>query len=55
MTDMTQEQLAKRFGVSRKTINNLEKHGCSPSLLLALSIAKFFHCAVEDIFIYRKD
>jgi putative transcriptional regulator len=51
---MTQEELAQKLGISRRTIATLEQCNCSPSLLLAYRIAKLFHCAIEDIFIYQK-
>lgn len=54
ISQLTQETLAKKCGVSRKTINKLEQNGCSPSLVLAYKIAKIFHCAVEDVFIIKQ-
>lgn len=53
-SDMTQADLAARLDVSRETVVALERNDCSPGLLLAYKIAKIFHCAVEDIFIYQK-
>ena len=47
---MTQEDLARRLGVTRQTIISIEKGKYSPSLHLALSIAKEFNVKVEDIF-----
>lgn len=48
--DVTQEELAKAVGVSRQTIITLEKGDCTPSVCLALKIAKYFNIKVEDIF-----
>lgn len=48
--EMTQDQLAKRVGVSRQTINALEADKYVPSLLLALRIASVFGKQVEEIF-----
>ncbi|WP_125142785.1 helix-turn-helix transcriptional regulator [Clostridium transplantifaecale] len=48
--DMKQEDLAKRVGVRRETIGNLEKGKYNPSLVLAWNIAKVFGCTIEDIF-----
>lgn len=48
--DMKQEDLAKRVGVRRETIGNLEKGKYNPSLVLAWNIAKVFEAAIEDIF-----
>ncbi len=53
ISHMTQQDLAERIGVSKRTIVALEKHGCSPSLIIAYKIAKIFHCAIEDLFIYK--
>ena len=48
--DLTQEQLAQRVGVSRKTINNIEKGKYVPSGHLILKLAKEFKAPVEEIF-----
>ena len=47
---ITQEQLAQAVGVSRQTIIAMEKGNYTPSVLLAIKIAKFFKCPVEDVF-----
>ena len=47
---MTQQALAEITGVSRQTIIAVESHRYTPSLLLALKIAKAFNRSVEDIF-----
>lgn len=47
---LTQEELAKKTGVSRKTIVSLEKGNYTPSLLLAFQIAKELHVDMNDIF-----
>jgi putative transcriptional regulator len=49
-TGITQEDLACNVGVSRQTIIALEKGNYTPSILLALKIAKFFKVSVEKIF-----
>ncbi len=49
-TNMTQEELAAKVGVSRQTIIAIEKGNYTPSVLLALRIAQFFKKPVEDIF-----
>jgi putative transcriptional regulator len=46
----TQEQLAKAVGVSRQSINSIERNRYVPSLLLALTFAKVFGCSTEEIF-----
>jgi putative transcriptional regulator len=48
--DMTQANLAEKIGVSRQSINAIEKNKYVPSTLLALKIAKLFKKSVEDIF-----
>ena len=55
MHDLTQEDLAKKLGVSRQTIIAIEKGKYDPSLKLAFKIAKFFGVKIEDIFIYEED
>jgi putative transcriptional regulator len=49
--DLTQEELAEKIGVSRQTINSIEKNRYVPSTLLALKISKTFNKVVNDIFI----
>ena len=52
--DMTQEELAKKIGVSRQTINAMESNKYVPSTVLALKIAKLFKKPVEEIFSLEK-
>lgn len=47
---ITQEELAERVGVSRQTIIAIEKGNYTPSVLLALKIARCFRVPLEDIF-----
>jgi putative transcriptional regulator len=46
----TQEELAVRVGVTRKTINTIENGIFIPSTYLALKIARVFGKRVEDLF-----
>jgi putative transcriptional regulator len=46
----TQEQLAKAVGVSRQSINSIERDRYVPSLTLALTFAKVFACSTDEIF-----
>ncbi|MDG3546510.1 MULTISPECIES: helix-turn-helix transcriptional regulator [Methanobacterium] len=55
MHDLTQEELARKLGVTRQTIIAIEKEKYDPSLVLAFKIAKFFEVQIEDIFIYQED
>ena len=48
--DLTQEDLAKLLGVSRQTINSIEKNRYVPSTVLALKLSKVFEISVNDIF-----
>lgn len=47
---ITQEVLAEKVGVSRQTIIAIEKGNYTPSVLLAMKLARFFKCRIEDIF-----
>lgn len=51
--NITQEELAKRVGVTRVTINCLERGVYLPSIELALKLARFFRRSVEDVFIMK--
>jgi putative transcriptional regulator len=53
---ITQEQFAEAIGVTRQTVIAIEKGNYTPSVLLALRIARFFKQRVEDLFsiIYEK-
>ncbi len=53
--NLTQEDLAGKIGVSRQTINSIEKGRYIPSTLLALKIAKIFEKNVNDIFELEDD
>ena len=48
--DITQEELARKVGVSRQTILYIERGEYNPSLLLALKICKVLGCKVEELF-----
>jgi putative transcriptional regulator len=50
----TQEELAEAVGVTRQTIIAIEKGNYTPSVLLAIKIAKFFKKSVEEIFKIEK-
>ena len=51
---LSQEELARRCGVSRQTIMQLERNRYNPSMLLAYSIAKVFDVTIEDLFDFRE-
>jgi len=47
---ITQEELAQAIGVTRQTIIAMERGNYTPSVSLALKIAKYFRTPVEKIF-----
>lgn len=53
--DVNQHEMGKLVGVSRQTISQIERGDYSPSVTLALKIAKVFGVTVEDIFNYEED
>ncbi len=53
MHNLTQEDLAKKIGVSRQTVIAIESDKYLPSLGLAFKIAGLFKVKVEDIFTYE--
>ena len=52
--DMTQEDLAAKIRVTRKTINSIERGKYNPSIEVAFRIAQLFDVPVEEIFIYER-
>jgi len=46
----TQERLAEAVGVSRQSINSIERDRYIPSLSLALTFARVFECPTDQIF-----
>lgn len=53
--NVNQSQLGNMVGVSRQTISQIERGDYSPSVTLALKIAKIFNVTVEEIFDYQED
>ncbi len=53
--DWTQENLACRVSVTRKTINTIENGKYVPSTYLALKLAKVFEASVEELFQLNSD
>ena len=47
---ITQEELAEKVGVTRQTIIAIERGNYTPSVLLALKLAKTFSVPVEKLF-----
>ena len=48
--NFSQQQLAEAMDVSRQTINSIEKERYTPSLPLAIALARFFETTVEELF-----
>jgi len=55
MNDLTQEQLAELVGVTRKTINTIERGKFVPSTILSLKIARVFGVPLEEVFQLDQD
>tara|TARA_Y200000002_G_scaffold243014_1_gene201061 strand:- start:239 stop:439 length:201 start_codon:yes stop_codon:yes gene_type:complete len=51
---LTQEQLAEIIGVSRQTINAIEKEKFDPSLPTAFKLSKLFNRSIEDFFLFEE-
>ena len=47
---LSQQQLAEAMHVSRQTINSIEKERYTPSLPLAIALARYFGKTVEEVF-----
>jgi putative transcriptional regulator len=48
--DLSQQDLARAMDVSRQTINSIETERYTPSLPLAIALARFFNRSVEEVF-----
>jgi len=51
---LTQEQLADLIGVSRQTINAIEKEKFDPSLPTAFKMSKLFGLPIEQFFVFEE-
>jgi putative transcriptional regulator len=47
---LSQQQLGEAMDVSRQTINSIEKERYTPSLPLAIALARYFDRTVEEVF-----
>ncbi len=52
---MTQKELAELIGVSRQTVNAIERNKYSPSLEVAFRIAHAVGSSIESVFAYEPD
>ncbi|MBQ8950481.1 MAG: helix-turn-helix transcriptional regulator [Eubacterium sp.] len=48
--DMSQDQLAKAVGVSRQTINSIEKGDYNPTIKLCVNICKVLGKTLDELF-----
>ncbi|WP_458795899.1 helix-turn-helix transcriptional regulator [Acetobacterium wieringae] len=53
--NLNQSDLGKMVGTSRQTISLIERGDYSPSVILALRIAKVFGTTVEELFLYEEE
>jgi putative transcriptional regulator len=47
---LSQQELGEAMDVSRQTINSIEKERYTPSLPLAIALARYFDRTVEEVF-----
>ena len=52
---VNQQELGKLIGASRQTVSLSERGDYSPSVTLALKLAKVCNCTVEEIFEYEEE
>ena len=52
--DWTQEDLARKLGISRQAVIAIEKEKYDPSLPLAFKIARLFRKRIEEIFLEKE-
>ncbi len=52
---VNQQEMGRMAGVSRQTISQIERGDYSPSVTLALKLAKLCNVTVEDIFEYEEE
>lgn len=48
---LSQEELARRCGVSRQTVNAIENNKYDPTLSLAFRLAQSLQTTVDDLFL----
>ena len=48
--DLSQEELAKRVGVTRQTINAIERGDYNPTILLCIKICRELHKTLDELF-----
>ncbi|MGD2157817.1 MAG: helix-turn-helix transcriptional regulator [Anaerolineales bacterium] len=53
--ELTQEELGQAVGVSRQSINAIERGRYIPSLPLALKFARYFKRPIEELFTLQEE
>jgi len=48
--DLSQQQLAEAVGVSRQTINAIEKGDYNPTIRLCIAICRCLGCTLDELF-----
>lgn len=52
---LTQEELALMIGVTRKTVNSIERGKYNPSIDVAYKMAKIFGVTIEELFCFEEE
>ncbi|PWR71684.1 helix-turn-helix transcriptional regulator [Methanospirillum lacunae] len=52
---LTQEELARLIGVTRKTVNTIERGKYNPSVDIAYRMAKIFGITIEELFCFEEE
>ncbi|MCD6245305.1 helix-turn-helix transcriptional regulator [candidate division WOR-3 bacterium] len=52
---ITQDELAKAVGMSRQSINAIEKGRFVPSILTALKMSHYFETTIEELFYLKEN
>lgn len=53
--NLTQEELARKISVTRKTVNSIEGGKYNPSIDVAYKMAKLFHVTIEELFCFEDE
>ena len=53
--EISQQTLADKVGISRQTVNSIERGKFNPSVKTALKMAEYFGVAVEDAFQLKEE
>jgi len=52
--EITQEELAQKIGVTRKTVNSIENGKYNPSIDVAYKMARLFGVTMEELFNFEE-